>query len=91
MIDAVAKGREATVAGQPYRILEIQDRKIILEKLKRGVMDKPAADVFDLREAAPIYVRDGHHLLACVVSEVGEAGPYVTVEFVPRFVVPEEG
>lgn len=90
-IDPVARGREANVLGKPYRILEVQARKIILESLKRGIMDPPPAEpAFEIKEATPLYVREGAFLLACVVINIREMNKtFAEVEFVPTGIVPE--
>lgn len=91
MIDPVAAGREANAFGKPYLILDVQPRKLILQAKKHGEMDPPPAQpTFDIREAAPLYVREGGAILACTVMNIKETGPgFVEVELYQTGIVPE--
>jgi hypothetical protein len=91
VIDPIAAGREANVLGKPYLILDVQPRKLILQAKKRGEMDPPPArPAFDIREAAPLYVREGADLLACTVMNIKETGPgFIEVELYQTGIVPE--
>lgn len=93
MIDPIAPGREATHEGKHYRVISVDPpgRTIVLERLPHGETDPPAIlPVFDLREAASIYIPDTNRVLACVVTDdIREISgkKFISVAFIPHGVV----